>query len=497
MRNVHQLIRLPKSFLVTVSKVLAPVALFAMLVLSAQPVPAQEVDFSKEILPVLKANCFKCHGEKKAKSKLRLHTLADVLKGGKNGGAIAPGKSAESLLIKRISLPKDDDDIMPPEGGPLEKSQIEALKRWIDQGAKWAEGAAPAGTEAKPAKKVNVAELPAAVTDAITKAGGRAMRLAQDTNLVTVSFRAVAGKTGDEQLASLKGAEAVAELNLAGSKITDAGLANLSGLVNLGRLHLELTGIDGSGLTHLGKLQNLHYLNLYGTKVNDAGIKSLASLKSLKKVYLWQTEVTDAGVEELEKALPGVDVNRGLVAAKVVAGEPVAAAPGAKPAPKPAPKPEKAVVVIAQSSAGWSYAPASGIKGEDWVKAAFDDGKWAKGKAPLGYGEADVAKKKGKTLELKGQAILFRRKFSVEKKLIDTKKKFKLLVASDDSAVVWINGKQVDKEEANHEAKYWNRTVEIDAGLIKKDGNIVSVLINNAEGSSDVYFDLQLETATP
>jgi len=478
------------------STLLSPAVLFALVIFTARSLPAQQVDFSKEVLPVLKSNCFKCHGEKKAKAKLRLHTLADALKGGKNGGAIAPGKSAESLLIKRISLGKDDDDIMPPEGGPLEPSQIEALKRWIDQGAKWAEGTTPAGTEAKPAKKVNVAELPAAVTDAITKAGGRAMRLAQDTNLVTVSFRAVAGKTGDEQLASLKGAAAVAELNLAGSKITDAGLASLSGLVNLGRLHLELTGIDGSGLTHLGKLQNLHYLNLYGTKVTDDGIKSLASLKGLKKLYLWQTEVTDAGVEELEKALPGVDVNRGLVAAQVVAVEPSAASPAKKPAPKPKP-PEKAVVVIAQSTDGWSFAPASEIKGEDWLKAAFDDGKWAKGKAPLGYGEADVAKKKGKTLELRGQAILFRRKFSVEKKLIDAKKKFKLLVASDDSAVVWINGKQVDKEEANHEAKYWNRTVEIAAGLIKKDGNIVSVLINNAEGSSDVYFDLQLETATP
>jgi len=495
MRNVHPMIRLPKSRLLAVSKLLAPAALFSMLILSVQPVLAQQVDFSKEILPVLKANCFKCHGEKKAKAKLRLHTLADVLKGGKNGGAIAPGKSAESLLIKRISLPKDDDDIMPPEGGPLEKSQIEAIRRWIDQGAKWAEGA-DSGAKAA-VKKVNVAELPATVSAAITKAGGRAMRLAQDTNLVTVSFRAVASKTGDEQIVALKGAAAVAELNLAGSKVTDAGLANLSDLVNLGRLHLELTGIDGSGLAHLEKLQNLHYLNLYGTKVTDKGIQSLSKLKGLKRLYLWQTEVTDAGVAELEKALPGTDINRGLVAAKVVAGEPVAAAPGAKPAPKPAPKPEKAVVVIAQSSDGWSYAPASGIKGEDWIKAAFNDGKWAKGKAPLGYGEADVAKKKGKTLELKGQPILFRRKFSVEKKLIDAKKKFKLLVASDDSAVVWINGKQVDKEDTNHEAKYWNRTVEIDAGLIKKDGNIVSVLINNAEGSSDVYFDLQLETAAP
>jgi len=492
MRNVNLMTRMSQSRLLMRTRMLSPVLSVALLLLAVPSLRAQEIDFAKEVLPVLQSNCFKCHGEKKAKSKLRLHTLGDALKGGKNGKVIELGKSSESLLIKRISLPKDDDDIMPPEGGPLEKSQIDALTRWIDQGAKWPE---VAGSGAKAPAKVVVAELPAAISDAIAKAGGRAMRLAQDTNLVTVSFRAVADKTGDEQLASLKGAVAVAELNLSGSKVTDAGLENLSGLVNLARLHLELTGIDGSGLAHLGKLQNLHYLNLYGTKVNDKAAENLAKLKGLKRLYLWQTEITDDGVATIEKAIPGVDINRGLVA--VAPGVPEPTSPSAKPAPKPAPKPAKAVVVIAQSSDGWSFAPASGIKGEDWIKVAFDDGKWAKGKAPLGYGEADVAKKKGKTLELKGQAILFRRKFKVDKKLIDSKKKFKLLVASDDSAIVWINGKQVDKEEANHEAKYWNRTVEIAAGLIKQDGNIVSVQVNNAEGSSDVYFDLQIETATP
>ncbi len=470
--------------------------LLALVFSAARSLGAQEVDFSKEVLPVLESKCFKCHGEKKAKAKLRLHTLVDALKGGKSGKAIEPGKSSESLLIKRVSLPADDDDIMPNEGDPLTKAQIGALTRWIDQGAKWA---APSGSGDKAEEKVKVDELPAAVVAAINKAGGRVMRLAQDTNLVTVSFRAVAAETGDEQLASLKGLAAVAELNLAGSKITDAGLANLSGLENLGRLHLELTGIDGSGLAHLAKLQKLHYLNLYGTKTDDKGAQNLSKLKGLKRLYLWQTAVTDAGAESLEKALPALEINRGLVAAvkvePVVAAKP-AARPAAKPAPKPPAKPKPAAV-IAQSSAGWKYAAASGIKGEDWIKEAFDDGKWTAGKTPVGYGEAAIAQKKGTTIDLKGQPLLFRRKFSVDKKTIDSKSKFRMLVASDDSATVWINGKQVDKEEENHEAKYWNRTVEVAAGLLKKDGNVISVLVSNAEGSSDVFFDLQIEAIGP
>ncbi|MCH2363063.1 MAG: hypothetical protein MK479_00635 [Planctomycetes bacterium] len=99
---------------------------------------------------MLESNCFKCHGEKKAKAKLKLHTSADVLKGGKSGKVIEPGKSAESLIIKRLSLHKDDEDIMPPKGGPLEKEQIEAISRWIDQGAKWADGVGSSFAQEKP-----------------------------------------------------------------------------------------------------------------------------------------------------------------------------------------------------------------------------------------------------------------------------------------------------------------------------------------------------------
>ena len=62
---------------------------------------------------------------------------------------------------------------------------------------------------------------------------------------------------------------------------------------------------------------------------------------------------------------------------------------------------------------------------------------------------------------------------------------------------MWINGKQVDKEDVDHEATYWNRTVELAAGLIKQEGNVISVLVNNKQGSSDIFLDLQLEATGP
>src|SRR3954452_20071115 len=58
------------------------------------------VDFEKELLPVLSANCLACHNKTKAKADLVLETPADIRKGGENGPAVVPGQSADSLLLK-------------------------------------------------------------------------------------------------------------------------------------------------------------------------------------------------------------------------------------------------------------------------------------------------------------------------------------------------------------------------------------------------------------
>src|SRR5436190_24116757 len=65
------------------------------------------VEFEKEILPVLSANCLACHNRTKAKADLVLETPADMLKGGENGPAIVPKKSADSLLLKLAAHQQD------------------------------------------------------------------------------------------------------------------------------------------------------------------------------------------------------------------------------------------------------------------------------------------------------------------------------------------------------------------------------------------------------
>src|SRR4051812_48131307 len=70
------------------------------------------VDFTRDVEPILSKACYECHGPQKQKNDLRLDQPSAALKGGENGPAIVPGKSSESLLIKRIET-KDAEKSMP------------------------------------------------------------------------------------------------------------------------------------------------------------------------------------------------------------------------------------------------------------------------------------------------------------------------------------------------------------------------------------------------
>ena len=101
------------------------------------PAPARrQVNFSKEVKPILEASCIKCHGRGRDKGHFQIDSRDTVLKGGESGPAIIPGKSEESLLIEMVSG-LDPDNVMPKKGSKLTKEQVSLLRAWIDQGAKW------------------------------------------------------------------------------------------------------------------------------------------------------------------------------------------------------------------------------------------------------------------------------------------------------------------------------------------------------------------------
>ncbi|MSV28463.1 MAG: DUF1549 domain-containing protein [Bryobacterales bacterium] len=92
------------------------------------------VDYARDVHTILAARCFACHSGDKRSGGLSLSSYDDVLRGGRNGAALVPGASAESLMVSRLTAKTAER--MPPVGEPLNETEITLLREWIDQGAR-------------------------------------------------------------------------------------------------------------------------------------------------------------------------------------------------------------------------------------------------------------------------------------------------------------------------------------------------------------------------
>jgi mono/diheme cytochrome c family protein len=113
-----------------------PALLTAMMLAAQVPRP---VDFGRDIQPILAKRCFACHGPDKGEAGLRLNRRETALAELDSGEhAVVPGSPEASELVRRISA-DNESERMPPEGKPLPGEQIDLIRRWIAEGAKWEE----------------------------------------------------------------------------------------------------------------------------------------------------------------------------------------------------------------------------------------------------------------------------------------------------------------------------------------------------------------------
>ncbi|HEY2585961.1 MAG TPA: c-type cytochrome domain-containing protein [Tepidisphaeraceae bacterium] len=119
---------------------------------SATAADQPTVSYSKDIQPIFKASCIKCHSldnpRHKAAAGFRLDNRDMALKGGDNAHEkdIIPGNAKESVLVQllhgSVTVEGEDIESMPKKKKgesfkPLPEKQVELIKAWIDQGAKW------------------------------------------------------------------------------------------------------------------------------------------------------------------------------------------------------------------------------------------------------------------------------------------------------------------------------------------------------------------------
>jgi hypothetical protein len=104
------------------------------------------VDFARDVLPIFRARCVRCHGAGQQRSHLRLDSRTGALRGGLSGTVVVPGNSKGSALVQRITGLLQPG--MPFEEPPLPADEIARITAWIDAGA-------PGAADIEPEKKTH------------------------------------------------------------------------------------------------------------------------------------------------------------------------------------------------------------------------------------------------------------------------------------------------------------------------------------------------------
>ena len=290
----------------------------------------QEANVYADIIqPIFEDKCYTCHNKRKKKGGLRLDEPSFILKGGKDGKVIKPGNAAESDMIKRILLPRNEEDHMPPKDKPqLKENEIEILHWWVSTGATFdkktkeleqTEKIKPILLSLQKEVKKALPDVPVApVAKAdekdIQKLKARGivvLPVAQSSNYLKANFVIVDSVVNDDIVLLHQIKKQLVWLNLSGKKISDTVLRNVSNLTNLTRLQLDNTSITDKGLASLRSLVDLQYLNLVGTIITAQGILQLKNLPRLQAIYLYKTFISSSEWQMLKNNFPKVTLDTG------------------------------------------------------------------------------------------------------------------------------------------------------------------------------------------
>lgn len=266
--------------------------------------------FEDVVQPILQNKCVQCHRDGKSKGDLSLETLNDILKGGKSGPAIVPGKPDSSELIRRILLDEDHKDFMPADGKPpLTKNESGLIQWWVKEG-KASQGKTVASLDSillKPMvakylgvetlQAVNITQqfnpdIPATIDTSLInnlRKTGLQVRLMQlQPLMLDITLPAGSGiKAALIKPAIHPLAKHIVWLNLSGNGFTDDDLDFLPALINLEKLRLDKNPVTDKISDQVMGLKRLEALNLNETKITTA---ALERLKGIKRVYSWNNK---------------------------------------------------------------------------------------------------------------------------------------------------------------------------------------------------------------
>ena len=254
-----------------------------------------------------------------------------LMEGGKDGIVIDRSDADESEMVRRLLLPVDNDDHMPPrEKGQLAENQISLLHWWIANGADFrkkvkdfeqpeamqsvlltfqeAQGSRDTVTFVPTAR---VAKADEKIFDRLNARGIMVMAVGKESNYLSVNFYTDTLVTDEDLELLLSLRKQVIWLKIGFTDLNDAQMSKIAQLTNLTRLSMEHTSVTDEGIAQLAGCKQLKYLNIVGTPVTAKGILALKDLPQLRSVYVYQTRVSEFDWPALEAALPGVKIDSG------------------------------------------------------------------------------------------------------------------------------------------------------------------------------------------
>ena len=290
---------------------------------------SQMLVYEDMLQPIFEAKCMSCHNDQRAKGDFVMSTYPDVLAGGKGETpSVTSGKPEESELFKRVVLPEDHADRMPPEGKtPLSHHEIDLLKFWIAAGAtdslkvdharevdtlkQVVEGLLPELAKYRRRSEIRKVKLKTLEKELEEVALKLDVTIKKDSladgDLFLIAMKFPPAPFSNDQFRELSPYfEAFSKLSLASSGIDDSGLYYIAQMTNVRELYLQKTKLDGSGIIYLQNLPNLEILNLSFTKIDDKAALDLLKIANLREVYLYRTNTSMQVIEALRKYRPTV-----------------------------------------------------------------------------------------------------------------------------------------------------------------------------------------------
>ncbi len=258
---------------------------------------------------IFKRNCTKCHGATKQKGDYRLDSKHSINQGGKSKlPAIVPGNVEDSELMYRMLLPRDDDDVMPPEEkDPVSAEDIDTVRQWIEAGAYWPD---ESELSSAPGEYVEVGDANTdELIEALNHTGVKAEYNAWGDESIRIDLGVVEPGQLDHAINQLVAfGDKLTWLDCSQLELPEGFFDQLTKFKKLQRLHLDGTDVTDEQLAALSQLPNLSYLNLYNTRISDTGLATLQDYPSLQKVFLSQTQVTSEGITQLKQASPDLEL---------------------------------------------------------------------------------------------------------------------------------------------------------------------------------------------